>query len=246
MSGAETSDLSSLPEGTHLQPPQNDLGNFVTQVRGDLQFTRVHVGLYPNVISRRTETGKAVTLQDLNYHVFLCRLIVVSLVSTFEAFMEMLCRKALLRRHNLFGQFDPSVSWKQIPESGTVDTLWEALADQVLVRLESGKLRTFAKVFKKLGVTLPSLGSKQGKALEELIRRRNVIVHNKGKPDKHYLEIVSSPKTYPSGALVIDISYVEEACGLLINTSRAIVQQLIKKGTLEPSELEGEPESSAR
>lgn len=244
MSDVEASNLSPLPDGTHLKPPKNDLEHFIIQVCGDLRFAKVHVELYPKIITTRTKPDKKITLQDLNFHLYLFNLIVVSLVSNFEGFMETICRKALLQRHNLFGQFDPSVSWKQIPVSGNVDTIWEALADQVLASLESGKLRTFAKVFKQLGVTLPNPSSKQGKALEELIRRRNVIVHNKNKPDKHYLKIVSSPKTYPSGGLAIDINYIEEVCNLLINTSRNIVQQLVKKGTLGQSELEDEPESS--
>ncbi len=247
MNAAEISNLLPSLEGTHPKPPKNDLQEFIIQIQGDLHFAKVHAELYPKVVTaERTKIGKNITLQDLNYHLYLFNLIVVSLVSNFEDFMETTCRKALLKRHNLFGQFAPSVSWKQIPASGNVDTIWEALANQVLAILTSGKLRTFATVFKKTGVVLPSSRSKQGKALEELVRRRNVIVHNKNKPDKHYLTIVSSPKTHPSGGLVIDINYIEEACDLLINTSRDIVQQLVNKGTLELSELEEESESSAK
>jgi len=249
MNEAETSKEFPLPEGMRLRTPESDLDDFITQVRGNLNFAQVHAEVYPKILySGRTKTGeiKDVTLRDLNYQLFLFNLITVSLVSSFEDFMQTICRKVLLRRHNFFGQFNPSVSWKQIPSSGNVDIVWEELADQVLANLESGKLRTFAKVFKKIGVVFPSLKSKEGKALEELIRRRNVIVHNKKKPDKKYLEIVPHPKTYTSGVLVINFDYIEEACNLLINTSRDIVQQLVKKGTLEPSELEEEPKQSAK
>ena len=186
---------------------------------------------------RHTPDGKGITLQQLNYHLYLLRLISVSLVSSFEGFMETICRKVLLRRHNLFGQFDPQRSWKQIPPSGTVDTVWESVADQVLGRLQSGRLRTYASVFRKLDVALPKSGSKEGKALEEIIQRRNVIVHNQGKPDKRYLQIVPSPSTYPSGGLQIDLSYVEGACDLLVKTARSIVERLVNKGTLEAGEL---------
>ena len=238
MTSAEISNLSPLPEGMSLQPSKNDLEKFIIQIRGDLHFAKVHATLYPKVVATRTETGKNVTLQDLNYHIYLFNLIVVSLVSNLEDFMEMTCRRALLQRHNLFGQFNPSVSWKQIPASGNIDAIWEALADQVLASLTSGKLHTFSGVFKKLGVKFPGPRSKQGKALEELIRRRNLIVHNRNKPDKQYLEIISSPKTYHSGGLAIDISYIEQAGDLLINISRDIVDQLVKKRTLKSSELE--------
>jgi hypothetical protein len=230
-----------LPEDLSLLTPKSDLDDFITQVRGDLSFAKVHDEVYPRIFyPGLTKTGeiKYFTLQDRNYQLFLFNLIMVSLVSSFEGFMQTICRKALLKHHNLFGQFDPSISWKQIPSSGSVDEIWEALADQVLSNLESGKLRTFSSAFKKIGAVLPSRRSKRGKALEELIRRRNVIVHNKNVPDKKYLEIVPHPKTYTSGGLVIDIHYIEEACGLLINTSRDIVKQLVKFGTLEASELE--------
>ena len=238
MISVERTDLFSLPEGLSVKPVKSAFDNFVTQVHGDVGFAKIHADLYPRVVVRHTKTAKNVTLQDLNYQIYLFNLIVVSLVSDFEDFMEVTCRKALLQRHNLFGRFNPSVSWKQIPASGNVDTIWEALADQVLASLTSGKLRTFSGVFNKLGVKFPSPRGKQGKALEELSRRRNVIVHNKNVPDKQYLEIISSPKTYPSGGLAIDISYIEQAGDLLINISRNIIDQLVKKRTLKSSELE--------
>lgn len=216
--------------------PKNALENFIIQIQGDLQFAEQHIAIYPNIVIG-TQQGENITCQDLNYDIYLLRLIVVSLVSNFEAFMETICRKALLSRHTLFGQFDPSLSWKQINISRTISALWEVLADQVLSGLQSGKLRTFAKVFKNIGVTIPSDRSKRGKALNELIMRRNMIVHNESKPNKDYLRIVPSPKTYSSGGLVIDIDYVKKACDLLMNTSRDMVHQLVNRKILGSSEI---------
>lgn len=237
-----------IPEEISIGTPKSDLDGFITDVRGNLSFAIYHDKLYRETpYPLRTKTGeiKNYTLKDMGFQIFLFNLIVVSFVSSFEGFMQTICRKALLQRHNLFGQFNPSVSWKQIPSSGDIDIIWEALADQALASLESGRLRTFASVFKKIGVVLPSLRSAKGKALEELFRRRNVIVHNKNKPDKKYLEIVPHPRAYTDGCLIIDIDYIGEACNLLINTSRDIVQQLVNKGTLKPSELD-ETKSSAK
>lgn len=239
MGNADASNQSSLPEGLSFISPKNKLQEFIWQVHGDLQFAQYHVSIYPKVKVSVGKVGKGLTFKELNYDNRLLQLIVVALVSHFEDFMKTICRQALLQRHNLFGQFNPSVSWKQVPKSGSVDALWEAFAEQVLSSLESGKLRTYAQVFKKLGVVLPSRRSRDGKALEELIRRRNVIVHNRSKPDKQYLEIVPSARDYVSGSLPIDINYIEEKCNLLITTSGDIVQQLVNKGVLDSSELEG-------
>jgi len=249
MSDAKNRNEFALPEGLSPRAFESELDDFVTQVRGNLHFSRLHIEIYPKTyIPKRAKTGelKKFSLQELGYQFFLFDLIIVALVSNFESFMQTICREALLKHHNLFGQFDPSISWKQIPSSGNVDGIWEALADQVLSSLESGKLRTFASAFKKIGVVLPSRRSKRGKALEEFVRRRNVIVHNKKMPDKRYLEIVPHPRTYPSGALVVNGDYIEEACDLLIKTARDIVKQLVKNGTLDSSELKERPEQSAK
>lgn len=237
MSGKQSNKPSSIAEEVSQLTPKNTLEQFIIQIQGNFNFAATHYSVYPNIHTGHTAKGKIITFLDLNYHLYLFNLIIISLVSNFEAFIEEICRKSLLKRRNLFGQFDPSISWKEIPQTGNVDVLWEKLAEQVLDGLESGRLNTFIRVLKKLGVTVPNQRSKIGRALAELVLRRNLIVHNRNKPDKNYLKVIPSPKTFPSGALVIDIGYVEEACNLLVDTARDIIRQLVKNGTLDSSEL---------
>ena len=233
----EQNDLYNLsPPPAGIAPPKNDLEHFRIQVQGDLNFARQTIEVYSRSVIR-TPKGIDVTLVDLNFHIKLLSLLVVSLVAASEGFIAKVCRRALLHQHNLFGQFDSSISWKDIPASGQVDPIWEALADQALANLESGKLRTFTNVLKKLGVNLPSNGSAKGKVLAELIARRNVIVHSANKPDKAYLSVIKSPQTYPSGGLVIDINYMEQMCNILVDTGEDVIRQLVKKGALGSSEM---------
>ena len=155
-------------------------------------------------------------------------LVHVSTVASFEAFLEDTCRNALETNHNLLGQFDPSISWKDVPPEGDVDPLWETLINKALSEMQSGRLRTYAKVFKKLGVQDMETGAGSSSALAEVFARRNAIVHNSGKPDARYLTTYEDTKTYPSGGLVIDVDYVDGVSELLVRTAENAWNDLVR------------------
>ena len=179
--------------------------------------------------------GKSLTCKDLNYDILLLKLIVVSVVSSFEAFLETVCKTVLIKNHNLFRKFDSILSRKQIPKSGDASADWDQLADALIEKLSYKSLRT--STLQNIGVVLPKKKSGTWISLDEIIERRNVIVHNGGKPDARYRRIIPSPPTYKSGGLVIDIEYVRAMCELLSNISKDIVKQLVENTNLDKSEL---------
>ena len=74
--------------------------------------------------------------------------------------------------------------------------------------------------------------------------RRNVIVHSNNFPDRAYLNLVKTPKTYPAGSLFIDLDYLDDVLDALAKCARKVVQQLVDNGTFDPSELDESSEES--
>ncbi|MCH8826389.1 MAG: hypothetical protein IIB16_05470, partial [Chloroflexi bacterium] len=187
--------LNPVPDGITLKKGKTLLGQFIIDIVGDFMFASHNLAMYPRAFVETADSSKPPSFAELNYHVILLRLIVVSIASKYEDFLGEICKRALLNRHNLFGQFDPAISWKDIPEDGDLEQLWDSLADRALRNsLPSGRLSTYASALNKLGVD--SLADDDGHdlLLREFIARRNIIVHSNNFPDSAYLSVVKDPK----------------------------------------------------
>jgi len=235
----ELHNLNPLPDGISLRKGKTLLGQFIINMVGDFKFASHNLEMYPHAFVATPDSTPSLSFDELNYHVILLRLIVVSIASRYEEFLGEVCKRALVTRHNLFGQFDPHMSWKDIPEDGNTDQLWDKLAERALRgSLESGRFRTFVSALKKIGVESLAEDKDHDLALQEFMARRNVIVHSNNFPDGAYLNLVKTPKTYPAGSLFIGLDYLYDVLDALAKCARKVVQQLVDNGTFDPSELD--------
>lgn len=217
--------------------PLSDLDFFLIQLKGEKLFVIRHLGVYPRVILTTPDRAD-VSFESLNYGIHLLRLSVVGLVAYFEDFLETTARRVLVGNRSFLHKFDSRdaplrLSITDIEACQSMDEVWQRLIERVLQSGGTGRLSKYASLMKSIDAPLPDRKQTDGIALAELFSRRNVIVHNRSRPDLEYLATVPQPATYPSGGLVIDIGYFRSAVDLLRRTSRALVKQLVEIHHLE-------------
>lgn len=217
------------------------LGRFLANIAGDRQFAEYSLWAYERVHVHYPENE--VNLIELNFHIALLRMVAVSIVSKFEGFLEDVCRKAFVNKRTLLRQFDLSVSIRVVGDHSSLDGLWDTLVDRVLRdNLHSGRLSTYSKILNGIGAPLPDIKSDEGRPLNELFERRNIIIHNNGVPDEKYKAFHPNPITYPSGGLIIDLDYIKSASKILHTASLNVVRRLVERDIFDDAELDDEAE----
>ncbi len=186
-------------------PITNKLEQFHINMEGELEFLDVHM-LY-----KSTTDELGYTLEDRNYADLLdlntLTYLIIFFEAFFEAFMEDLCRDALAHKPGLQGHWNPTISWTDIQKAGGFEALPKLMVDRIMSDLQSGKLTTYHKMLKQMGVTLPqsNASGSPGYLLEEVFLRRNMFVHSNNEPDAPHIADVNLPKSYiPGGPLYVD------------------------------------------
>ncbi|MDN7129841.1 hypothetical protein J6I92_08150 [Pseudidiomarina sp. 1APR75-15] len=206
---------------------QTDLFEFVNQHGRDIERdedgdpTRFKV---PVEFSSQYKKIRGMHNDSSVFFVLLPRMTFISLVSIYDAYLSRLLKLVFELKPEILNGSERQFSFKDINSYESFDEMKEAIIDS---EIESFLRKSHAEQFKwlenKLGssgkkISLKSGLDKWGDFIE-LTERRNLLVHNDGIINKHYIKLCTEhglkPNKNVGEQLDIDSDYYQDACNCI-------------------------------
>lgn len=165
----------------------------------------------------------------------LFKMIIVSCLSIFEAFNKDFFKTLYtLRPENLKREEKVDFNYKELIEFRSMEALYEELARQKVDQFGRKSIDELAEELKKKHKFDLIKNFKKWKALREKYYRRNIIVHNKGRVSKDFIEKIKDYNDNDIGKeLDLSFDYVEDCISNVWVYIEFIFEKIGSKNKLE-------------